>query len=193
MIDGCAYDSIVSQVKIFPPSTAGEDGGMTVCRNEPINLLAGLGGLVEAGGTWYDPSNNPLPNGAISASNFPGNYNYDYIVGNGVCPDDTALVIVNVDPSCNYWDWLSTEEFELEQITVYPNPTEGTVFVSNIGSTTAYNYEVMDMNGRIIATVTNGIAGSSITEINLNEVESGIYLIRLFNQNASKTVRISIK
>jgi hypothetical protein len=193
MIDGCAFDSIVSQVKIFPPSSAGENGGLSVCRNQPINLLAGLGGVFQAGGTWYDPLNVALPNGAISAPNFPGNYNYDYIVGNGVCPDDTALVIVNVLGSCNYLDIASTEELELNLLTIYPNPTDGIVYISNESAATNYNYEVTDVQGKKIAIQENGIKAYSTNEIDLSELEAGIYFIRAYTENVQRIVRIIVR
>jgi hypothetical protein len=100
--EGCAYDTIIQQVEIYGPSSAGTDGTMTVCMNEPIDLLAGLGGNVDLGGTWYDPTNTPLPGSDIVASNIPGQFNYDYITSNGVCPEDTANVVVTVDPGCDY-------------------------------------------------------------------------------------------
>jgi hypothetical protein len=192
VVDGCAYDSIVSQVKIFPPSTAGNDGGITVCRNEPLNLLAGLSGIADLGGTWYDPANVPIANSQIFASDFPGNYNYDYIVGNGVCPDDTALVIVNVLATCNY-NPASVEEIELDQMSVYPNPTDGLVYISNSNSTSTFSYDVLDMNGRTIATQANAVVGSATTEINLNNVETGVYMIRVYNENANKTFRVVVR
>ena len=99
--DGCAYDSIIGQVKIFPPSSAGSDGTVTVCRNQPVDLLFGLGGNVELGGVWYNPSNVSITESQINASNIPGQYNYVYITGNNVCPDDSSTVLVNVQAGCN--------------------------------------------------------------------------------------------
>jgi hypothetical protein len=104
LTDGCAYDSIVSQVHVFPPSSAGIDGALIVCRNQPIDLLLGLDGVVDVGGVWYDPSNNPMATSMIEASNIPGQYNFDYIVGNGVCPDDSANVVLTVQANCDYLD-----------------------------------------------------------------------------------------
>ena len=62
-------------------------------------MFDGLNGNVDLGGTWYDPSNDPLPNSQPTASNIPGSYNYDYVTSNGVCPADTALVEVIVGGS----------------------------------------------------------------------------------------------
>jgi hypothetical protein len=99
--DGCAYDSIVSTIHVFAPSNAGTDGTISACRNELIDLLSGLNNNADLEGTWYGPNDAALPSSQISASNIQGGYSYDYIAGNGVCPNDTALVVVNVG-SCNF-------------------------------------------------------------------------------------------
>jgi hypothetical protein len=189
MVNGCAYDSIVSSVQVFAPSTAGTDGSLVVCRNQPFNLLEGLGGVADLNGTWYNPTAETVPNGNVIADNFPGQYNFEYVVGNGVCPNDTAIVIVAVQ-ACNY---LGLNETSLEGFSLYPNPTEGMVYISYSGSNDVYNYEVLDLNGRKVANKENAINGSSVTEINLNNVENGIYMIRVYNGSAEKTFRVIVK
>jgi len=186
VVDGCATDSVIQQVQIYGPSSAGTDGTITACQNEPIDLLAGLGGNVDLGGTWYDPSNTATSSDII-ASNIPGSFNYDYITGNGVCPDDTANVIVSVDPSCDY---LSIEEVAFDNMTIFPNPTNGSVFVTNEGSNEVFNFELTDVNGKVITAQNAAINGTETTEVSLVNLESGFYLIRVFNDNADKTFRI---
>jgi hypothetical protein len=186
VVDGCATDSVIQQVQIYGPSSAGTDGTITACQNEPIDLLAGLGGNVDLGGTWYDPSNTAISSDII-ASNIPGSFNYDYVTGNGVCPDDTANVIVSVDPSCDY---LSIEEVAFDNMTIFPNPTNGSVFVTNEGSNEVFNFELTDVNGKVITAQNAAINGTETTEVSLVNLESGFYLIRVFNDNADKTFRI---
>jgi hypothetical protein len=187
--DGCAYDSIVSQVKIFAPSNAGIDGSITACRNEPIDLLAGLNGTADLNGDWYDPSNVLMANSQITTANFPGQYNYDYISGNGVCPDDTANVVVNVLSNCN---WLSVDENTLELVTVYPNPSTGVVFIESTFSTGNFNLVVTDVNGRTIQTGQNTISAGT-NSVDLKDVERGIYFFTLSNNDAEKVFRIVIQ
>ena len=186
--DGCAYDSIVSQVKIFPPSNAGQDGQIDACRNEPIDLLAGLNGNADLNGDWYDTQNIIMPNSQITTENFPGQYNYDYISGNGVCPNDTALVVVTVD-NCN---WLSVAENALEAVTIYPNPSTGLVYVESGFSSGNFDLIVMDVNGRTIQTSTNTIALGTNT-IDLKEVQRGTYFFKLSSDDAEKIFRIVIQ
>jgi len=190
LTDGCAYDSIVSQVQIFPPSSAGNDGSITVCRNEPVDLLSGLSGNVDTQGSWYDPSNALMPTSWIDASNIPGQFNYDYITGNGVCPNDTANVLLTVDGSCNY---LNIEEMYFNDLTLYPNPTNGMIYISNEGSNESFNYSIMDVDGRVVATETSAINASSITEVNLTGKVTGVYLVRIYNSNAEKVYRVVLQ
>jgi len=190
LTDGCAYDSIVSQVRIFPPSSAGNDGTITVCRNEPVDLLSGLTGNVDTQGSWYDPSNALMPSSWIDASNIPGQFNYDYITGNGVCPNDTANVLLTVNGSCNY---LDIQEMYFNDLTLYPNPTNGIIYISNEGSTESFNYTIMDIDGRIIETETSIINASAITEINLTGKVNGVYLVRIYNTNAEKVYRVVLQ
>jgi len=186
VVDGCATDSIETSVEVYAPSSAGIDGTITACQNQPINLLAGLSGNVDVGGQWYDPSNSPT-SPAITASSIPGQFNYDYITGNGVCPDDTANVIVDVDIDCDY---LNLQELYFEGMDVYPNPTTGMIYISNSGSDEVFNIELTDLNGKVIRALSGAINGTETTEVSLEQFETGFYLIRVFNDNAEKTFRI---
>ncbi|MFN5910657.1 MAG: fibronectin type III domain-containing protein, partial [Bacteroidota bacterium] len=187
--DGCAYDSITSQVEIWPPSSAGDDGTVDVCRNEPFDLLSGLNGTVDLGGTWYDPGNTALPSSAITASNIPGQFNYDYVVGNGVCPDDTALVLVNVSSSCNY---LDVQEMIFADMTVHPNPSNGVFNITNEG-TEVFSFAVTDVEGRVILAKEAAINGTTVTEIDLTGKVTGVYMIRVFNDTAEKVFRVVLQ
>ncbi|GAB5416599.1 MAG: hypothetical protein Crog2KO_06990 [Crocinitomicaceae bacterium] len=189
VVDGCAVDSIETTVEVYAPSFAGNDGTINACQNEPVNLLTGLVGSVgvDVTGTWYDPSNNALPNENITAENIPGQYNFDYIAGNGVCPDDTSNVIVIVDPACDY---LNLQDLTFEGMDLYPNPTTNVFYISNEGSTEVFNYELTDLNGKVIAAKENAINGVETTEVSVENLETGVYLIHIFNENAEKTFRV---
>jgi hypothetical protein len=188
--DGCATDSIIAQVNVSKPSSAGEDGTITVCRNEPVDLLAGLNGNIDLGGSWFNPSNVLMPNSEIIAPNIPGQYNYDYISGNGICPNDTANVLLNVDANCNF---NSLEESVFSAITLYPNPSNGVVFISNEGNTGVFDIEVKDLNGRTIMNKRNGVKPSSVSEINLTDKVTGIYFITLRNDDIERTFKVVIQ
>ncbi len=183
---GCAPDTTVATITIVRTASAGNDGSLAVCRNQPFNLLSGLAGNATLGGVWTDPNAVVVPNGNAIASNIPGQYNFKYIVTNGICAGDTAKVVVNVT-GCNY---LGLEDVAFEGFNLYPNPTSKVVYISNLGSTEVFNYEVLDMNGRVIMSADQAINGSTTTEIDMSNVEIGVYLVRVFNENADKTFRV---
>lgn len=183
---GCAPDTTVATITIVRAASAGNDGSLAVCRNQPFNLLSGLSGNADLGGVWTDPNASPVANGNATAANIPGQYNFKYIVSNGVCPADTAKVVVSVQ-GCNF---LGLDEVAFEGFSMYPNPTSDIVYIANSGSTEVFNYEVLDMNGRIILKADQAINGTATTELNLSNVEIGVYMIRVFNENADKTFRV---
>jgi hypothetical protein len=185
LTDGCAYDSIVSQVQVFGPSSAGNDGTITVCKNEPYDLLSGLTGNVDVGGTWYDPSNNALPDSWLTAGNIPGQFNYDYVTGNGICPNDTSNVLVTVNAGCDY---LALGDLSFEMLQIYPNPTNGVV---NISSPKALqvSIKVRDINGRLISSHSEVNLNHSLS-IDLSHSERGIYLIEVALQNQIRNYRV---
>jgi hypothetical protein len=188
--DGCASDSIIAQVNVSRPSSAGEDGTITVCRNEPVDLLAGLNGNIDLGGTWYNPSNVIMTSSEIFAANIPGQYNYDYISGNGICPNDTANVLLNVDANCNF---NSLEENAFTSISLYPNPSNGLVYISNDATSGNFDVEVKDLNGRSIMNKRNGVKPASVTEIDLTGKVTGIYFITLRNDESERTFKVVIQ
>jgi hypothetical protein len=185
-VDGCASETVLSQVQIMGPSNVGQDGSITACRNQPLDLLSGLNGTVDLNGSWYDPSNILLPSSQITTANSPGQYYFDYIVGNGVCPEDTAEITVIVQ-DC---DWLSIEENELEQISVYPNPSNGMVFIES-GSDENYVLNITDINGRAIHIANNIYNGKN--SIDLTDASKGIYIFKLSTEKTQRVFRVVIQ
>jgi hypothetical protein len=189
MQDGCASDESNAYVNVYPASSAGTNGTFTVCKNEPFNLLAGLGGTVDFGGIWLDPSNNPIAGNIDTASNIPGNFNYDYIVSNGVCPADTATVLVVVDGSCDFTAGIETLA---GSFVVYPNPTSSSVFVDNSLGLALDKIELIDMSGRVVLAVNKGSFSNELAELNVSNLTTGVYTVKLtagqqtFNQRLIK-------
>ena len=184
LVDGCAIDESQAFVKVYSPSSAGNDGTITVCKNEPFLLLSGLTGNVDVGGTWYDPQNQPLASNIDTAGNFPGQFNYDYIVNNGVCPNDTANVLIIVDPTCNYL--ASVEENFVTDLNVYPNPTLGIFYISN-PTIENCQYKLFDLNQKLIL---EGSNSNSIMEMDIQNQQSGIYFIHLYKNGEEKVIKL---
>ena len=109
----------------------------------------------------------------------PGQYNYDYITGNGVCPDDTANVIVDVDLDCDY---LNLQEVYFQGMDVYPNPTTGNrVLISGLNET--LEARIYDVMGREIL---NTSVSPSESSIDISNLKSNVYLLKLKNDKSSR-------
>ena len=187
LVDGCASDEVNAYVDVYPASSAGENGTFTVCKNEPFNLVAGLGGTVDMGGTWYDPSNNMLSGSIDTASNIPGNFNYDYIVSNGVCPADTATVLVVVDAGC---DFTAGMETLAGSFAVYPNPTSDNLNVENGLGLTIDRIELLDMSGRVVLVAQKGTFNNELAQISVQNLTTGVYTLKMTAGTQTFTSRI---
>jgi hypothetical protein len=184
----CTADTTVATVNVFDASSAGVDGTLEVCNNSSFNLLDGLSGLVDLGGTWYNPSNQPIAGNNTTSSNIPGMYNYDYITGNGVCPDDTANVLVTVI-TCS---GAGVDEGIFDALNIYPNPTSDILNISNEGSTESLGYTITDVNGRIVRKAENAINGNAVTSIKLDECQPGMYYITVRSAKNERMFRFVI-
>jgi hypothetical protein len=183
--DGCAIDQATASVIVHAAPSAGIDGTFTVCLNEPFDLLMGLGGNVDFGGTWYNPNNQALSSNLDTSGNLGGSFNYDYIIESAFCPNDTSNVLVIVDGSCDFTANLD----ELAQfISIYPNPTKGDLVLQWSGADQA-SVTVYDIHGKLVIstqTVDNKM------NISLNNCENGVYLVQV-ESNHAKVIRRIIK
>lgn len=191
LTDGCATDAVVASYQVYPPSTAGTDGSLTICKNEPFSLMTALGGTIQSGGQWYDYQPNPINSANVPMGTLanPGNYNYNYIVGNGVCPDDTSIVTVAVLSNC---DFTGIEENSTTSFNLYPNPTSNEVNLIFTPVSETTTFELLDVNGKILAT-SSIESGQSTHTMNVSTYEPGVYLIRMSNENSSNTQRVVVQ
>nr|WP_299206659.1 fibronectin type III domain-containing protein [uncultured Brumimicrobium sp.] len=181
----CA-DTSVATINVYNESTAGDGQSITVCKNEPINLYAALSGNVDIGGDWYDFNGNLLPNSQPTSPSLAAQYNYSYITSNGVCPADTAVVEVNVD-NCV---WVSVEEEEFAEISVYPNPTTSVLNIVNPSNTSALRIEMLDMNGRVVMVENKALNNATEATLTIDHLEKGIYTLRVYNNEGQRTFKI---
>ncbi|MFK7786453.1 MAG: carboxypeptidase regulatory-like domain-containing protein, partial [Crocinitomicaceae bacterium] len=72
---------------------------------------------------------------------------------------------------------VGLDELSKTEIKAYPNPTNGTVRLTNIES--QQEYTVLNMNGQMIL---EGSVSPNSTEILIDSVESGVYFVHISNQ-----------
>jgi gliding motility-associated-like protein len=83
-------------VSVDEAADAGGDGSFTLCStSDPLSLSDGLSGTPDAGGTWTAPDGTAVDGSFTPGSDAPGTYLYT-IEGTLVCPEDQAVVVVEV-------------------------------------------------------------------------------------------------
>ena len=138
---------------------------------EPLCVYDSLINLIgsPSGGTWSGNGILNASNGLFSPSNAGiGMHAVTYVVP-GVCGDDDVAYI-NVDECTNINE--SSSFFE-----IYPNPNSG-VFTINYNVTNSKNLlEIYNSIGEIV--YKDLLFGNGINTIKLNQLESGMYIIKL--------------
>jgi hypothetical protein len=83
----------------------------------------------------------------------------------------------------------------LDQIGVYPNPTNGKVFVGfNLHENLGVQLSVLSITGAVLESrVINGVKGPMVEEFNLGAYAKGTYLIRLQTEKGSYVRRIVVE
>jgi Secretion system C-terminal sorting domain/Cleaved Adhesin Domain len=82
---------------------------------------------------------------------------------------------------------LATDTFFSENFKVYPNPATNVVNVVAKSGTTINQVEVTDINGRVVKAVTPKALTS---EINISELTSGVYFVKVASDLGSGTTKI---
>ncbi|RFC54075.1 LamG-like jellyroll fold domain-containing protein [Brumimicrobium aurantiacum] len=181
------YDTTIATINVYDESKAGEDGTVEVCMNQPIDLIGILSGQIDLGGEWYDFSGSLLTTQQPIASNVPGTYNYTYIADNGVCPADTSIAEVVVRSDCDY---LSIEGEMFTELSVYPNPATSQLHIVNPSNTSDLKIEMLDMNGRVVLVENQALNNATKTTLSIDELENGVYTLRVYNNEGYKTFKV---
>jgi hypothetical protein len=107
--------------------------------------------------------------------------------------DDGSAIFPNVvDPNAaavsgtSTFDFstLSVNEKQLENLTIYPNPVTDIVNIQS-GNTTIQRAEVYNLEGQLVIVKEN-----QLETINMSQLHSGMYILKLYSDTASKTVKL---
>lgn len=170
------------------PNAAGCDSTITI--NLTINTVdvsvTQNGIILTANATadlyqWLDCNNsNSIISGEISQSfTATQNGNYAVKVTQNNCTDTSACFAVTTVGIL--------ENTFSNDITVYPNPTDGIVIIDLGEALSEFVVSIIDVNGKLIRQST--YKNTKIFELNLN-VQSGIYLLTINSGNKKVTIRL---
>ena len=90
------------------------------------------------------------------------------------------------DYTINVLASLSVEEFGLNQIVLYPNPTTNVLNISIQDNNLPDSYSIYNMLGQTIAT--KQISSNADLSINSSELSNGMYFVKIIKDGASVTL-----
>lgn len=136
-----------------------------------------------SGYQWYFNSN--IISGATQQTHIAQNSgDYHVVVSNSSnCTAESNPVNITVTG-------ISLTEFETQQLSIYPNPSNGTFTVSS-NLSQSVSIEIIDATGRLIASYPNITNGK--TEIDIENVSSGIYFIKFKVDERVGTQKLMIR
>jgi hypothetical protein len=108
-------------------------------------------------------------------------------VSNGVCPADTATVLVVVDAGC---DFTAGMETLAGSFAVYPNPTSDNLNVENGLGLTIDRIELLDMSGRVVLVAQKGTFNNELAQISVQNLTTGVYTLKMTAGTQTFTSRI---
>lgn len=85
------------------------------------------------------------------------------------------------------FETLSTPSFDVYNFNMYPNPTDGVLYLS---ANENFSYEIYNLQGKKIK---NDIVNSVSSNVNLSEFSSGIYLVKVTINGVSETHKLILK
>ena len=88
---------------------------------------------------------------------------------------------------------VSVEEYLVEGFNLYPNPTEGQVTITAGTLNGLVDVEVIDMNGRLTYAERAILEASRPVILDLEELERGVYMVRILNQEGFSIQRLVIE
>ena len=143
----------------------------TICAGEHMNLYAyASGGEGGYSFNWEDPYgylDNPNAQNPVVTPTEPGEYNY----------------VVNVYDQMQNWvstevtfvvnDCSSVDEIGAAKVSVFPNPASSVITVNGLDDFANLEVKIVNIRGQVVMTVVNSL------EINVEDIESGIYFINI--------------
>lgn len=202
-------DDMVVDVSTAGPFvvTSQNTGGIQYNQNETINITWNVAGTTGNGinctlvniyitfddGETLNLIGNNVPNTGSANVNTPIGIpsNNARIKIKGV---DNVFYAVNSTPF-TITNTLSTNPIELSQLySVYPNPNNGNFTINfNEASGADYSAKVYDLRGRLISNTMISTSESLTKNIDLNQPQSGIYILKVSNGSQESVKKLIIE
>ena len=181
-INDC-YDAKQVTVNVLPQVIASVEGEFTICKDEST-ILTAVGGdeyLWSTGETTQSIEVSP-----------ESTEDYTVTVFNALDYDETT-VTVEVDTICGEIPTIEESSFEFR---IYPNPTSDVLNIKLAGLYSTSKLYIYDISGKIIIseTMDETVEGSPFTkQLNLNNLNSGLYLLKLIYDDKEIIEKVMIQ
>ena len=185
--DGAAGDNGI----LFAWHLEFQDYSFTVDLGADAALCSGQDSLMlDAGaGTYtYEWSNMEATQTIMVSDSTVGTVNYSVVVTDSISMCEALDTI-----SVSYGDCSGISELSGSTVSVYPNPSNGNFIISLSNISEQVSVQVVDMQGRIIYSQTEGLKVGKENVISLDNVERGLYLISVSSEKGRYTQSIVIE
>lgn len=130
-------------------------------------------------GQYSGTTNDTLTVSNVTLSN--NNQPFRCIINSGSCSDTSNVAVLTVNNNVGI-----NESTKDNLFSVFPNPAQSVINVKADISLVGKSYSILDITGRIIQT---GIIATENTEINLNTLSEGTYVLKI-NEKVNQSFRI---
>jgi extracellular elastinolytic metalloproteinase len=145
---------------------------------------------------WTSPNGTTYTTNTVSFSSVvdgdnavEGNWTLQVSFTNDCAP---ALAPQNMNFTVVIDPLLSTSEFNLEQLVLFPNPTNSIVFIKGMKTTKDLKVGIIDITGRILLNQIDISTNDKEVKVDMSKLSSGTYFITLEN-NDFKTIKKVVK
>ena len=141
-----------------------------------------LGGSYQYTYLWSpaDNLNDPTAQNPVFTATETGNFTYTVTVNDGseTATASVSFVVVEDD---------NVEEIASEKVNVYPNPASSVINIDGIGSFQNLDVTIVNIHGQIVREEVNSL------EINVKDIDSGIYFVKINCDGQQYLKKIVIK
>lgn len=102
--------------------------------------------------------------------------------------NSTDMDFLSIDDVTVTAETLSTNNYLASQISIFPNPVNEVLNITNVENVQITGATITDLNGRIVKTA--GFNGVSEAQINISNVASGIYILNIYSDKGLITRKI---
>ena len=133
---------------------------------------------------WVDCDNNNTPINGENGQSFTATANGNY----AVIVTSTTNSSCEVTSNCTQISNVGLDENDINNLLIYPNPSDGNYKIQFTGMNQFDDLEIVDERGRIVFRRT--LNGELDLDVDLTNQSEGIYIMKLFNKEDVKIVKL---